>query len=115
MVVEAHDTSFYHNQILKSKYGVDNEAIKVSVDALLPFALIDGSDRSCVRLTLSHLCTGVLSAGPRRGGDAQHLPGAARTDFHGSAARLFQVVALLATVVRCARHRQLRPRRALLS
>ena len=35
MVVAAHDTSFYHNQILKSKYGVDNEAIKVSADVPL--------------------------------------------------------------------------------
>jgi hypothetical protein len=33
VVVEAHDTSFYHNQILKSKYGVDNEAIKVIIKA----------------------------------------------------------------------------------
>ena len=39
VVVEAHDTSFYHNQILKSKYGVDNEAIKVMADALPPSAL----------------------------------------------------------------------------
>eukprot|EP01046_Picozoa_sp_COSAG06_P118070 COSAG06_NODE_65200_length_257_cov_1.303797_1_plen_69_part_01 len=33
VLVEAHDTSFYHNQILKSKYGVDNEAIKVMLHA----------------------------------------------------------------------------------
>ena len=42
VVIEAHDTSFYHNQILKSKYGVDNEAIKVITEAAPPhwFAIV---------------------------------------------------------------------------